>query len=214
MNNNLTELIIISDCSGSMVASQNGSQQAINDLINTQKGKDTQCKLTIVDFADKHKVICDGQDVNNFTEYELKPSGLTALLDAVGTAITSVSKRIYESAPEDRPGLVSVVISTDGYENASKEFNKPQILDLINSKKAEGWIFTFVGIELSEEIGESYGLTTDNVINVKRSNHAKGMGAYSSKLANTRNLVSTGATQDEVFCSMSYTQEEKTEINE
>ena len=47
---------------------------------------------------------------------------------------------------EDRPGLVIVVIVTDGEENSSTELSKDQFKELITHQQVKySWHFTFLG---------------------------------------------------------------------
>ena len=40
---------------------------------------------------------------------------------------------------------VLVTVITDGYENASREYNGKAIKNLVETMKKEGWVFTYIG---------------------------------------------------------------------
>ena len=83
------------------------------------------------------------KDVDNI---KLEPRGSTALLDAIGRTVGSVSKRFSETKEEERPEKVLFVIITDGQENSSTEFNRNKVFELIEKvKKDHKWGFTFIG---------------------------------------------------------------------
>ena len=65
------------------------------------------------------------------------PRGSTALLDAVGRAINETGDRLAKMAEPDRPGLVIFVIVTDGEENASREFSKATIKEMIERQQTK-----------------------------------------------------------------------------
>ena len=79
---------------------------------------------------------------------------------------------------EEKPSKVMVTIITDGYENASKEFNWNQVQDMIKEQREKySWIFTFIGanidvMQVSQNLGidsrlaKSYGFTTQGVESV------------------------------------------------
>ena len=71
---------------------------------------------------------------------------MTALLDAVGRAINETGERLAKLDEKDRPGLVVFVVMTDGLENSSSEFTKPQIKEMIERQQRQyQWHFTFLG---------------------------------------------------------------------
>ncbi|MDE6330505.1 MAG: VWA domain-containing protein, partial [Muribaculaceae bacterium] len=41
--------------------------------------------------------------------------------------------------------VVLVTVITDGYENASREYNGTAIKSLVETLKKEGWVFTYIG---------------------------------------------------------------------
>lgn len=61
--------------------------------------------------------------------------GTTALLDAVEKNILDVGRRISAIANDQRPGKVIFVITTDGMENASREFIYDKIKELIQHQQ-------------------------------------------------------------------------------
>ena len=74
-------------------------------------------------------------EVEPLTRETYKPRGSTALLDAIG-------RTIKEWEDETPP---TVIILTDGLENASTKFTKAHIKDLIDAKTKEGWQFVYLG---------------------------------------------------------------------
>lgn len=68
-----------------------------------------------------------------------RPCCGTPLYDAMGTAILSLQRTV--SAGD----TVLVTVITDGEENASREFKGSQIKQLVEQKRAEGWVFTYIG---------------------------------------------------------------------
>jgi hypothetical protein len=75
-------------------------------------------------------------------EEQFIPCACTPLLDAIGMALT----RLEAEVKKHERALASVTIITDGYENASTEYNLQQIHQLIGRlKEQEGWNFAFMG---------------------------------------------------------------------
>lgn len=76
------------------------------------------------------------------------PSGSTALLDALGTTVHQLEADQKTSNASISTTLVVVVI-TDGYENASREFMLSDIREMITRLEAKGlWTFSFLGATL------------------------------------------------------------------
>lgn len=64
----------------------------------------------------------------------VQPRGQTALLDAIGSTLSSTHLT---------PARV-VCIVTDGHENSSNRFTRSQVNDLITARKNAGWTFIFL----------------------------------------------------------------------
>jgi len=164
MNQNLTELCVILDRSGSMEGLENDTIGGFNGFVKKQ-AEMGQTSLTTVLFDDKYEILHNGVDARNITltDREYFTRGSTALLDAVGKTINDVGKRLYETAEEARPGKVIFVITTDGLENASHEFSYDEVKRMITHQTEKyGWEFVFMGanIDVAEE-GDKLGIKAD-----------------------------------------------------
>ena len=137
MNNNLTELVYIIDMSGSMAHLRNDTIGGYNAMIQEQKKlnrekPELKANVTTVLFDDRYIMLHDRKDIDqveDMTEKDYLPCGCTAMLDAIGKTFVSIGQKLAAMPEEERPGLVSVTIITDGYENSCKEYS------LFSSKK-------------------------------------------------------------------------------
>ena len=107
-----------------------------NSFLADQKA--TGGTLTLIQFDHEYRVTCERTEINDvtpLTRETYKPRGSTALMDAIG-------RLVKEWKGTSNP---SVVILTDGLENASHKFTKAHIKDLIEQKTKEGWTFAYLG---------------------------------------------------------------------
>ena len=166
MKKNLTELICILDMSGSMNSLVDDTIGGYNSLIEKQKKEEGEAYVTTVLFDDRYIMFQDHiniQDINPLTTADYRPMGMTALLDAIGRTVNSVGARLNETPEEERPEKVIVTITTDGMENASKEFTKTQIKEMIEHQQSKySWVFMFLGANM-DAVSEasSLGINTD-----------------------------------------------------
>ena len=131
----VTEIICIIDRSGSMESIRSDAIGGFNRFLADQQEPEDPARLTMVLFDDQYDVIHNGADIHTvppLTNRTFSPRGMTALLDAVGKTLNTVSARLAEIPAEDRPEKVIVAILTDGYENASREFSLPVIREMIS----------------------------------------------------------------------------------
>tara|TARA_R110000824_G_scaffold300225_1_gene488255 strand:- start:9566 stop:10192 length:627 start_codon:yes stop_codon:yes gene_type:complete len=146
MNKNLTDLTVIIDRSGSMYSCKDEAEGGVNQLIDDQKKEEGKCNFTLAQFDTEYELVNDGTPINEVESFTLVPRGGTALLDAIGKTVASVGERLAKMDEKDRPGLVSVVIVTDGHENSSNEFTKSQIKEIIDEQTNKySWKFSFLG---------------------------------------------------------------------
>jgi len=164
MNQNLTEIVFILDRSGSMNGLENDTIGGFNGFVKKQ-AEAGQTSLTTVLFDDKYEILHNGIDARDITltEREYFTRGCTALLDAVGKTINDVGKRLNETPEASKPGKVIFVITTDGLENASREFSYDEVKKMITHQSEKySWEFVFMGanIDVAKE-GNKLGIKAD-----------------------------------------------------
>ena len=150
MNQNLTEIVFILDRSGSMNGLESDTIGGFNGFVKKQ-AEAGPASLTTVLFDDRYEILHNGIDAGNaaLTDREYFTRGSTALLDAVGKTINDVGKRLHATPETLRPGKVIFVITTDGMENASREFGYDEVKRMISHQTEKyGWEFIFMGANI------------------------------------------------------------------
>ena len=143
--------LVILDKSGSMESIRteaiNGYNETLGSIKATQlKHMDTQehfvslaafCNCGIDMIYDMTPI----KDADKLTKEQYDPCCCTPLFDAIGKTVKELKRRTAEI--EGAAYLVTII--TDGYENASKEWDSKSVCKLIDSCKEEGWMFSFIG---------------------------------------------------------------------
>ena len=144
-----TDITIILDRSGSMGTISEDAIAGFNRFIDDQSAQPGEARLTLVEFDDRYEILHDAvplADVPPLTQDTFKPRGATALHDAIGKSIRQAKTRLAALPESERPGQVIFAIITDGYENASHEFDRQLVADMIRHQRAQGdWRFLFFG---------------------------------------------------------------------
>lgn len=148
---NYTEIIFVLDKSGSMYNLAADTIGGFNGFISSQKKVEGKATLTTVLFDSTWRILHDGIDIREvqpMTASDYVASGNTAMLDAIGEIINRVQDR-HDEIGTERPDNVLFVITTDGEENASRQFNKSQIEKMIQHQtRGHGWEFIFLGANM------------------------------------------------------------------
>lgn len=202
MNNNLTEIIFILDRSGSMASLAGDTISGYNAFIANQKNQNGEANLTTILFDNHYEILHDGVNIKNvkpLTENDYFTRGMTALYDAIGKTINSVGERLNKTPEDERPGKVIFVITTDGYENASKEFSANVVKNMITHQKDKySWEFIFLGANIdSESVGNSIGIDESRSINYTPT--SKGVGSMMFCMCDTvSDYRSTGTIAEDL----------------
>lgn len=170
MKKGLTELVMILDRSGSMGGLESDTIGGYNSMLEKQKKAEGQVLVTTVLFDDEREVLYDRmplEQLPKMTEKEYYVRGCTALLDAVGSTIQHIA-RVQKNAAEDgRPEKTIFVITTDGLENASREYTYARVKKLVEQhKEKDRWEFLFLGANMDAiETAGRFGISADRAAN-------------------------------------------------
>ena len=140
--------LIILDESGSMQSIEKQAVSGLNETFltirNAQKEhQEQQHYITFVTFnSARIRTVIDRLPVDSSKELkwtDYAPGACTPLFDAMGRSINELKSFVEDEA------VVLVTIITDGYENASKEYNGIAIKELVGELKKKGWLFAYIG---------------------------------------------------------------------
>ena len=170
MKNNITELVFILDRSGSMAGLVSDTIGGFNSMIERQKKEQGEVYVTTVLFDTRFDRIHDRKklaEVPVLTEKDYVPGGCTALLDAIGSTVRHIAHIHRYARPEDVPEKTVVVITTDGLENASRQYSLEEVRRLIEHEQEKyGWEFLFLGANIDAvETAGSIGIRADRSAN-------------------------------------------------
>ncbi|HEV3384770.1 MAG TPA: vWA domain-containing protein [Gemmata sp.] len=194
MQQDLTDIVVVLDRSGSMQACKDDAEGGLNAFVEEQKKRPGRAVFTLVQFDTEYEFVHRGEPISGIPPFSLVPRGWTALLDAVGRAIAETGDRLARTPETERPGLVAFVIITDGQENSSKEFNKEQIKQMIQHQSdAYKWQFTFLGAnqDAFAEAG-GIGITADKTAYFASKKARSAFSAMSAKMGRMRDAAAKG----------------------
>lgn len=153
------DVVFLLDRSGSMHGLESDTIGGYNNYLDSLKGNNIF--VTTILFDDQYEVINQRKKLDTVSKLNNEVyyvRGCTALMDAIGKTIIEIEK--------SEPNKVLFVITTDGLENASREFNKDKIKEMI--KKHPDWEFMYIGANIdSYSEGESIGIKAKNIANYK-----------------------------------------------
>ena len=154
------DLFFILDRSGSMGGSEMDTINGFNAFIEKQAVKNHNIRVTTILFDDKYEVLYSRKPISKvepLTEKEYYVRGLTALLDSIGKTVNTYKNNVASAM---------CIITSDGYENASREFNRTQNKELIENS---GWEFVFIGADIDSYSEASHiGIRKSRVANYSK----------------------------------------------
>ena len=169
MQKDLTEIVFILDRSGSMSGLESDTIGGFNAMIEKQKKADGKALISTVLFDHVSTVLHDRvplERVEPMTDRDYTVRGSTALLDAIGGAIRHIANVHKYAREEDRPMHTLFVITTDGMENASRNYDIETVWRMIRRQKKQGWEFLFLGANIDAvKTAGSFGIGADRAVN-------------------------------------------------
>ena len=193
-------IILLLDESGSMFSQKNDVITGVNEMIRSQRElQESSIEFSIIKFnTNVTKIRSDMlQNVKPFSGRDYSPSGGTALYDAIGMTINKYSNDV---------GTIMIVV-TDGMENSSREYNRKQMIDMINHQRlTKNWNFIYLSEDpTTVKQGESIGINNSvkQCSNTFVGHQQCGKVIGSSSLQNFIKDVSSGKTTQnyDEYCS-------------
>ena len=147
LKKDLLSIRIVLDRSGSMQGSEDVTIKALNTYLKElKKEKGLNASMTLSTFDSMSIDIpisrVSVKTFDSFSHELLRPRGGTPLFDAIGLAIHDL-ENVDESTDENKV----LVIVTDGFENASKEYTFENISKKIEEKEEAGWLVIYLGAD-------------------------------------------------------------------
>lgn len=178
---------LILDETGSMQSCKSAAITGFNQYLGRLRDEpaDTQFTLTLFN-SSKTEVRYQAVPVRNVHHLDVetyRPHDTTPLYDAIGRTLTLARQQ----APAEMRKLC--VILTDGLENASTEYTRKQIFDLIKACEKDGWTFIYLGADHDVwAAGEQLGIAGDNRVSFCRANIGETFDQLSETTAQFRRI--------------------------
>jgi hypothetical protein len=144
-----TDITMLLDRTGSMAAVREDTVGGFNTFLAAQQQEPGECLFSLVQFddIDPQEVIRVAKPIREVPPLtDFQPRGATPLLDALGRAIVRTGERLKALPERARPEKVIFVILTDGQENASREYSRAKVFEMItHQREVYKWEFVFLG---------------------------------------------------------------------
>lgn len=170
---------ILLDRSGSMSSLWEEALNSINVYVKELGDSKVDTGVTVMTFDDdKFEVIRERitpQSFRPLSDSDATPRGMTPLSDAVG--------RIVHLAEAGNYDKVSILIMTDGHENASKEYSVAQAKAALDRCRKKDWQVTFMGANFQNDSqAHEYGSLKSSSVYTS----SRGLGDTMKKFAGMR----------------------------
>jgi uncharacterized protein YegL len=214
MKQDLTQITIVLDRSGSMSTVRDATISGFNEFVEAQRKAPGEANLTLIQFdtENAYEVVFDRPiaETPKLSAETYIPRGGTPLHDALGRTITQLGAKLQKMPEAKRPAKVVIVIMTDGLENSSHEYTAPQIAEMIkHQRETYKWEFLFLGANQDAILtGEKLNIPGANSVTYAHST----VGTQSVIAATARNVGTFRATGQSV--SMTYTDTQRKEALE
>jgi hypothetical protein len=205
---NSTDVTVVLDRSGSMHNIAADTVGGYNKFLEDQKALPGECVLSLVQFNTVVETQFTAVPIRNvapLSDLTFVPAGGTALLDAIGRAVTETGYRLAALPEHRRPDKVLFVILTDGEENSSQRnlatglhyWGQERIAELIKRQQEfYNWKFIFLAANQDAfKVGAAFGFQAVNTIRYG-ADSAGACGSYNAMSGTVSALRSTGELRD------------------
>jgi len=190
MRDDLTDITVLLDRSGSMESIRDDTAGGLNRFITEQGRLPGECRVSLVQFDNEYEpnyTAIPAMEAPLLDRNSYKPRGWTALVDAFGKTIVATGERLAKMPEAERPGKVIFVVVTDGQENASKDWRLSQIKEMVKTQEDTfKWQFVFLGAGIDAmQDSMAYGVKAGKAMNVGKT----GDGIARAFAATSRNVA-------------------------
>lgn len=212
MKKDHTDITIVLDRSGSMATVARDTIGGFNRFLDDQKAVSGTADITLHQFDDQFDIVLDTADIKSaehLTDKTFVPRGNTALLDAIGRAINQTGNRLELTPERAKAAKVVFVIITDGKENASKEYDKDKVFEMIKHQTDKyQWQFVFLGAN-QDAIAAAAGIGICAANAMKYAHNAVGTQALFCSTSDNLRSFRTGASADMAYSDEDRKKQEK-----
>lgn len=160
MKKKKVNVVFLLDRSGSMAGCVEDTIGGYNNYLNEQRQTANAVFVSTILFDNNYEVLHDCvpiEKIKDITKEQYYVRGTTALYDAIGKTIEDLDKKQLDNK-------ILFIITTDGLENASVNYHKEQVKELIEGHKNIEFIYVGANIDSYAE-ASSIGIKADYVAN-------------------------------------------------
>jgi Mg-chelatase subunit ChlD len=192
-------ITFVMDRSSSMQAVKQETEQAFAGFLAEQRPVPGRVTVSLYEFDHEQATVYEMTDLAATRLYRLVPRGNTALLDAIGRAVTRTGRQLAVLPEQERPGTVIVVVLTDGKENASTRWGLGAIRDLIErQQQLYSWTFVFLGADQDAiAVGNALWVSSDTCLSYTGEHTGAALRSTSDMLTRGSATGYYGFTNDE-----------------
>lgn len=191
-----TALVFVVDRSGSMASIAKDMEGGISTLLKTQSELPGELTVDYIRFDTEIEHVYKAEAPEN-VKVRIDARGGTALNDAIGFTINTVGNRFAGLAEEERPSQVIVAIVTDGYENASREFNRAKVKEMVQHQTDKyDWNFMYLGANQDAVlVADGFGIAKGSALTWNPNNAFAASATMDSYVTSTRSGIAYNFTE-------------------
>lgn len=167
MRNDVTEIVVLLDRSGSMHSIKNDMEGGFNVFLDKLREQSGEAYISLYNFDTEYDTVYVRSPLAAAAALTLDPRGGTALLDSMARCIDETGARFASMPEKDRPGRVLMIVITDGEENSSTKVSAEALRAKIEHQQdVYKWEFQYLGANQdSFQVSSMYGFAAHNTSN-------------------------------------------------